>query len=46
MFWDDVVNNNLDVLKLKVNPINESQLYEIDTVEELDAINSMMKREG
>lgn len=39
MFWDDVVNYNLDKLKLKVNPVLENQIIEIDTVEELNKIN-------
>lgn len=38
LFWDDVVNNNLDKLKLKIHPVKNSQLIEIDTVEELNAI--------
>lgn len=39
MFWDDVVNCNLDKLRLKVNPVAENQIIEIDTVEELNKIN-------
>lgn len=39
MFWDDVVNQNLDKLKIKINPVYEGQITEIDTVEELEAIN-------
>lgn len=39
MFWDDVVNLNLDKLKLKVYPINEDQIVEIDTVAELEYVN-------
>lgn len=40
MFWDDVVNENLDSLKLKINPINKGDITEIDTVDELNAINA------
>lgn len=36
MFWDDVVNNNLDKLNLRIHPIDISQIYEIDTVAELE----------
>ena len=43
MFWDDVVNNNLDKLKLKIHPVSETQIVEIDTVEELDKINLEVK---
>ena len=35
LFWDDVVNENLDKLKLKITPVNQNQIIEIDTVEEL-----------
>ncbi len=40
MFWDEVVNNNLDKLKLKVHRVNKGQIIEIDTVAELAYINS------
>ncbi len=40
LFWDDVVNNNLDKLKLHVHPVFDNQIVEIDTVSELDAINN------
>lgn len=39
LFWDDVVNQNLDKLHLIVEPVEEGQLVEIDTVEELNKIN-------
>lgn len=35
LFWDDVVNNDLDKLNLVVHPIEEGQITEIDTVGEL-----------
>lgn len=35
LFWDEVVNQNLDKLHLKVFPVEEGQIVEIDTVEEL-----------
>ena len=37
LFWDDVVNTNLDVLDLTVHEIKAGQIVEIDTVEELEA---------
>lgn len=43
LFWDDVVNNNLDKLILTVEPVEEGQLVEIDTVEELKEINEGTK---
>ena len=39
LFWDDVVNRNLDKLDLIVEPVEEGQIIEIDTVEELERIN-------
>src|SRR5574344_796915 len=36
MFWDDVVNNNLDKLSLKIKEVESHQIMEIDTVEELE----------
>lgn len=39
LFWDDVVNENLDRLKLFVEPVQDGQLVEIDTVEELMRID-------
>lgn len=38
-FWDDVVNQNLDKLNLRVEPVEEGQIVEIDTVEELNRVN-------
>ena len=39
LFWDDVVNKNLDRLKLRVHPVNENQIMELDTVEEWELAN-------
>lgn len=44
LFWDDVVNDNLDKLKLKVNPIGDDQIFEIDTVYELNEINEKISK--
>lgn len=41
-FWDDVVNQNLDKLHLTIEPVEEGQLIEIDTVEELNRINESL----
>ncbi len=43
LFWDDVVNNNLDKLKLRINPVKESQIIEIDTIEELETLRKYYK---
>lgn len=39
LFWDDVVNLNLDKLSLTVEPVEKGQIVEIDTVEELKKID-------
>lgn len=39
LFWDDVVNANLDKLKLTVKPVEDEDIVEIDTVEELENVN-------
>ncbi len=39
LFWDDVVDRNLNRLALTVEPVQAGQLVEIDTVEELEKIN-------
>ena len=35
LFWDDVVDRNLDLLDLTVHPIRREQIVELDTVAEL-----------
>lgn len=42
LFWDEVVNQNLERLDLKVEPVWDKQITEIDTVEELEIINSQI----
>ena len=39
MFWDDVVNNNLNKLKLIIHEVQSNQIVEIDTAIELEQIN-------
>jgi len=40
LFWDDVVDRNLDKLNLVVHAIEDGQIIEIDTVEELKAVDN------
>ena len=40
LFWDDVVNENLDKLDMVVHEISSDQIVEIDTVEELRAVDA------
>ena len=39
LFWDDIVNQNLGRLKLKVYPVQPDQIVEIDSVSELETID-------
>lgn len=38
LFWDDVVDRNLDSIKLRIRPVSEDAIVEIDTVEELNEV--------
>ncbi len=40
LFWDDVVNSNLDRLDLTVHSVSGKQIVEIDTVDELAEVDS------
>lgn len=40
LYWDEVVDRNLDKLKLKIWPVEKDQIVEIDTVEELIALDA------
>ncbi len=46
LFWDEVVDRNLDKLRLFVHPVEEGQIFEIDTVEELDRLNRGWRSRG
>ncbi len=43
LFWDDVVNSNLDKLDLVVHEIRAEQITEIDTVDELAQVDESYK---
>lgn len=45
LFWDEVVNENLDLLKLYVQPVKANQIVEIDTVEELESVEKSLKEQ-
>ena len=40
LYWDEVADRSLQELKLKVFPVTERQIVEIDTVEELYALRA------
>lgn len=39
LFWDEVVDRNLDRFRLTVEEVSEGQIVEIDTVEEWERVN-------
>jgi len=39
LYWDEVVDQNLDLLRLKIYPVQEGQIIEIDTVDELTTLD-------
>ena len=39
LYWDEVVDLNLQELRLRIQPVEEGQIVEIDTVDELMAID-------
>lgn len=41
LYWDEVVDRNLQELRLKIVPVEKGQIIEIDTVEELLAIDPL-----
>lgn len=40
LFWDEIVDQNLREIKLGIQPVNENQIVEIDSVAELCAIDN------
>ncbi len=46
LFWDDVVNENLDKLDLAVHPVDHDQITEIDSIEELRAADPVFEKEN
>lgn len=39
LFWDEIVNQNLNLLKLSIHPVESEQIVEIDTEKELAAFD-------
>lgn len=46
LFWDDVVNENLDKLDLTVHPVKDDQIVEIDSIDELYAVDPNYEKEN
>lgn len=43
LFWDEVVNENLSDLHIKIHPVLAEQITELDTVEELNEMNRLLR---
>lgn len=41
-YWDNIIAENLDTLNIKVHKLQESDLYEIDSLEDLEKISSLL----
>ncbi len=46
LFWDDVVDRNVDRLKMKVWPLEEGKVFEVDTIPELEELEKKLSNEG
>lgn len=44
LFWDDVVDRNLDKLRLRVHPVAHESIVEIDTVAELEEVRTRLQK--
>lgn len=43
LFWDDIVKNNISNLSIKVEKIDSNDVYEIDSLYDLDKLNKILK---
>ena len=46
LFWDEVVDRNLDRLKLVIHPVKDDRIVEIDTCEELEEAERRLEGAG
>ena len=44
LFWDDLVKNNLNHLKIKVRELKADDLFEIDSLKELEEVEAYLTR--
>ncbi|CUO43277.1 sugar phosphate nucleotidyltransferase [Clostridium disporicum] len=45
LFWDDIVKNNISNLNIKVEKIDPNDVYEIDSLQDLDNLNEILSLE-
>lgn len=43
LFWDDIVKDNIKNINVKIEKVNENDVYEIDSLEDLDKLNNILK---
>lgn len=43
LYWDDIVKNNIKDLDIRVKEINDDDIYEIDNLEELNMVKSIVE---
>lgn len=44
LFWDNIVKNNIGNLNIKVEKIDSNDVYEIDSLQDLDKLNEILKK--
>lgn len=44
LFWDDIVKDNLSNINIKIEKIKDNDVYEIDSLEDLQKINDILSR--
>lgn len=44
LYWDEVADQNLQELRLKIFPVEEGQIVEVDTADELECVRCEMER--
>lgn len=42
LFWDDIVKDNIEKINIKIEKIEEDDVYEIDSIEDLKNINDIL----
>lgn len=43
-YWDHIVKENIEKLDIEIRPLNSGEIYEIDNLEELKALDSSYKK--
>ena len=42
LFWDDIVKNNLDTLNVKLEVLESNDIYEIDSLDDLESLKKVL----